>query len=62
VEQQETDMNTQNVRTSLLSDDELDAVVGGIKNDPPTTHTKLIEFATEIANTKALGPIAEFPI
>ncbi len=55
-------MNTQNVEINLLSDDELDAVAGGIKNDPPTTHTKLIEFATEIANTKALGPIAEFPI
>ncbi len=47
---------------NLLSDDELDAVAGGIKNNSPTTQTKLIELATEIANTKALGPIAEFPI
>jgi hypothetical protein len=33
-EQQETDMNTQNVEINFLSDDELDAVAGGI-TDPP---------------------------
>jgi hypothetical protein len=32
VEQQETEMNTQNQENNLLSDDELDAVAGGVKN------------------------------
>jgi hypothetical protein len=47
---------------NLLSDDKLDVVAGGLKNDPPTTKTIRIEYAGEIANTKALGPISEYPI
>jgi hypothetical protein len=32
VEQEEMEMNTQNVEISVLSDDELDAVAGGLTN------------------------------
>jgi hypothetical protein len=52
VEQQETAMNTQ---INLLSDDQLNAVSGGIKNDPLTTHTKIVEMGPQIAAAKKLG-------
>jgi hypothetical protein len=57
---QGTDMNTKPDETTALSDAALDAVSGGIKNDPLTTHTKLVEYGDQIAATKALGAVAEF--
>jgi hypothetical protein len=53
-------MNTKPIETTALSDDTLEAVSGGIKNDPQTTATKLIELAPQINATKALGEVAEF--
>jgi hypothetical protein len=53
-------MNIKPGETTALSDEALDAVSGGIKNDPRTTATKLIELAPEINATKALGAVAEF--
>jgi hypothetical protein len=46
--------------TKPLPDEALDAVSGGIKNDPQTTQTKLIELNNEISATKGLGDKAEF--
>ena len=42
-------MNTQ---INLLSDDQLNAVSGGIKNDPLNTHTKIVEMGPQIAAAK----------
>jgi hypothetical protein len=53
-------MATEKADNKPLSDEALDAVSGGIKNDPLTTHTKLIENAPQINATKALGEVAEF--
>ena len=39
---------------TLLSDDQLNAVSGGIKNDPLTTATKLVEFSSQIAAAKGM--------
>jgi hypothetical protein len=48
-------MNIQQSETNLLSDDELDAVAGGIRNDPLTTAVRIAELAPSIATSKALG-------
>ncbi len=44
-------MNTQ---IDLLSDDQLNAVSGGIKNDPLNTHMKLVELGPMIAASKGM--------
>lgn len=53
-------MTAEKVANKPLSDEALDAVSGGIKNDPQTTATKLLELAPQISATKALGEVAEF--
>jgi hypothetical protein len=37
------------MQITLLSDDQLNAVSGGTKNDPLTTHTKIVELGPMIA-------------
>jgi hypothetical protein len=51
---QETVMNTRNVEINILSEDELNAVAGGWKDDPHLDASRLVALGPIIANSKGM--------